>query len=194
MLAPEFPVVARKHCLGHDMAEETIMSSIVDIVKALAPLAGAWVGFWLTRKTSLDTARNIATVDREKYKHNGLWEARRTAYTEIVTALTALAKSASLIDYHMNGEDAEAERYYASEQFNKHSQAMWEEYRAVKAHYDRHILVLSEAFKALFSQWQMDFHLEAEGIPPQQAEAQDGAMTIHIPKFIALAQQEIWPE
>lgn len=176
------------------MAEETLLSSIVDIVKALVPLGGAWVGFWLTRKTSLDTARNIAAIDREKYKHNGLWEARRTAYTEIVAALTELAKSASLIDYHMNGEEADAERYYASEQFNKHSLAMWEDYRAVKALYDRHILVLSEAFKELFSQWQKSFHIEAEGIPPQQAEAQDGAMTVHIPRFIALAQHEIWPE
>jgi hypothetical protein len=75
-------------------------------------------------ENQLDTARNIAAIDREKYKHNGSWEARRTAYTEIVAALTALAKSASFIDYHMNGEEAEAERYYASEQFNKHSQAM----------------------------------------------------------------------
>jgi hypothetical protein len=33
--------------------------------------------------------------------------------------------------------------------------------------------VLSEAFKELFSQWQKDFHSEAEGIPPQQAETQD---------------------
>jgi hypothetical protein len=93
----------------------------------------------------------------------------------------------------MNGEEAEAERYYASEQFNKHSQAMWEEYRAVKALYDRHILVLSEGVQGAFQPVAKGLPLRRIGIPPQQ-QAQDCAMTIHIPQFIVLAQQEIWPE
>lgn len=171
---------------------------ILEISKIAAPaitgLGGIWLGSKLTRGTSLQTARNIAAIDREKYKHNSLWEARRVAYTEIVSALNVLAKSASLIDYHMNGEEAEAERYYASEMYNKHSQAMWEDYRAVKALYDSHILVLSEAFKDLYREWQTDFRSEEYGIPPQQADGQDNAMRTHTPRFIALAQREIWPD
>jgi len=176
------------------MSDETVMSSVVEIVKVLAPLGAAWLGFSLTRKTSLETARSIAAIDREKYKHNSLWEARRDAYTQIVSALNALAKSTSLIDYHMNGEEGEAERYYASDLYNNESKAMWNDYRAVKSAYDNYILVLSEAFKDRFSEWHKDFHAEEDGIPPQQAECHDSAMTTHLPQFIALAQQEIWPE
>ena len=166
---------------------------IIAVIGTLGTLGGAAIGAWIAGSSSKATALRIALVERDKHKHDRLWDARREAYTVIVAAMSALEKTASRMDDRMNGHEADAEGYYQSQTYNEDAEELWSEFRAVKAAYEGNILVLSEGFKAAYAEWQKDFFYEEEGIPPQQADAHYNAMRQHIPLFVELAQAEIWP-
>lgn len=171
------------------------MSVDPQIVTALVSLAGTlggtWLGARLNSRSSAQTALQLAEVERHKYKHDRLWDARKEAYTLMIVEFNAMNRTADRMYDWFFGELAEPERYFESPQYHTDSVELWSAYRKAKALLQSNTLVISEKFADLFREWERHFMVGEDADPPQRSDSEREAMATYLPKFIELAKSEI---
>lgn len=167
---------------------------IVALSGSLTALAGTWLGARLNQRGGLQTALQLADVERQKYAQDRLWDARKEAYTAIVISLNSLYKTADNIHDGFFGECAEPERFFNDESFSKLSSEFWERYRSLSAEFGDATLILSDSFKTLFGEWRADFASSDENdLPPEHFEQYYKSIGRYLPRIIEAAKMEIAP-
>ncbi|UZW57549.1 hypothetical protein NUH86_18375 [Sphingobium sp. JS3065] len=178
--------------MGANLASDLVAALIGTGGTLIVGFGGVWFGAYLNRKSALQTAIQLAEIDRHKYAQDRLWDARKDAYTAIVSGLTALDKSVDkMYDGFFNGPN-DPEDYFQSSSFNEENDELWKRYRATKELYDNSVLILSDAFKVKFGEWQQDFfHYDENDIPPEVTRAHRTAMGKHLHQFVEIAKGEL---
>lgn len=167
---------------------------LVSLIGIGGLLAGTWLGAYLNRKGSLQTALHQAEVERQKYAHDRLWDARKEAYTAIIIALNAIYKVADKLYDGFFAEGSDGERFYGHDEFGKLSSELWEKFRSLNAQFEDSTLILSDSFKALFSEWRNDFlDSDENDIPPEQYRQHYASIRNYLPKIVEAAKAEIAP-
>ncbi|HKY53336.1 MAG TPA: hypothetical protein VJM08_03480 [Anaerolineales bacterium] len=174
--------------MGANLASDLLVA----LIGTGGTLAGTFLGAYLNRKSALQTAIQLAEIDRHKYAQDRLWDARKEAYTAIVAGLTALDKIVDgMYDGFFNGPN-DPEDYFQSSSFNEDNEKLWDRYRAIKELYDNGVLILSDAFKVKFGEWQQDFfYYDENDIPPVVTQAHRTAMGKHLHEFVEIAKGEL---
>ena len=175
------------------MASDLIAALIGTGGTLIVGFGGVWFGAYLNRKSALQTAIQLAEIDRHKYAQDRLWDAKKEAYTAMIVELTALDKAVDRMYAGFTDLEISPENYFQSPSFNEDNNHMWAKYQAAKELFDNSILILSDAFKVRFGQWQQDFFYydNEHDIPPDVTKAHRTAMGKHLHEFVEIAKGEL---
>lgn len=171
-----------------------VVVALIGTSGGLMGLAGTWLGAHLNQKSGLQTALQLADVERQKYAHDRLWDARKEAYTAIIVSLNAIYKTADRLYDGFFAEGADGERFFGDESYSRLNIELWERYRSLNTEFEDSTLILSDSFKTLFSEWQSDFcNTDENDIPPEHARQYYRSIYNYLPKIVKAAKAEIAP-
>jgi len=164
------------------------------LIGAISAIAGTILGAKVTQAGALKTARDMQELERHKYTHDRLWDARKEAYTAIVFQLRTTARAAEKLYAGLHDQYGDPEEYFQSEQYNQDSRTLWETWRGTVAEYEKSRLLLSDAFSASFETIQAGVHaVDEDAIPPDRAEAIFAVFDDAVAPLTAIAKSEIAP-
>ncbi|CAN5120014.1 hypothetical protein BH10PLA2_BH10PLA2_00290 [soil metagenome] len=166
---------------------------VTAIISTLGALGGTWLGAYLNSRSSEQTALQLAEVERHKYKHDRLWDARKEAYTLIIAELNDLERVAGRIYSRFYGDNAQPEGYFQSEVYDTDTAELWTLFHEVKALGRSNRLILADEFVERISHWERDFIYDEKESPTERVICYRNAMAKHLPEFIEFAKREIAP-
>jgi hypothetical protein len=171
-----------------------IVVALIGTSGGLMGLAGTWLGAHLNQKSSLQTALQLAEVERHKYARDRLWDARKGAYTTIIADLNFIYKTTDRIHDGFYGEMAEPERFFNDDSFSKLRDELWERFRSLNTTFEDSSLILSDSFKTLFQEWKSDFfNTDENDIPPEHYLQYYNSISRYLPRIVEGAKAEIAP-
>lgn len=165
---------------------------IVAIVGLAGVLGSVWLGAYLNRRSSLETAIKLAELGQLKYAQDRLWDARKDAYAAIVAHVRATARLASIVDHGYNSGELHPEDYHASDASTKEIAALWHQWSEAKAEFENARLLVSDNFVTRFEKLEEDLTaVDRDDLPPNIYS--DGAAIFNaaVQPMVDLARFEI---
>lgn len=160
----------------------------------IGTLGGAFLGAYLNRRSAVETAREMAEIERFKYTQDRIWDFRKESYTTILASLKEASLNADRVNEGYHDEQSHPEIYHASDAHKTFAQASWESWSKSKEAFEKGRLTLSNDFVEAFGA--IADHLSAvseNDLPPEQAWREAEAFRNGHRRLLGIALNEIAP-
>ena len=163
----------------------------VDVLSAGAfALAGTFLGFWLNGRTAI----RVSKLEQRRYTVERLWDARKSAYSEILAKLSEARENADRVNQRFNDDELGPHGYFGTEAFREETAATHRAWNACYSMFSSSELILSEAFAKTFREIvsciaSIDPYMDPPEIAWQQAECFTKAHS----ELMSLAKEELQP-
>lgn len=141
-----------------------------------------------------NTAKTVALLERERYAHDRLWDARREIYTDLIAKMRTFERAAGAVSDGFNDGELDPEAYFHSVGYDADNKNSVAAYRVLAEAYDDGRLMISETFAIRFELFLAGIYATDDEDPPARATiAFDAAATAHA-DLLAIALAEIAPK
>lgn len=165
------------------------------IITIIGTLAGTILGTHLSKKSSVSAAKELAELERIKYTHDRLWDARKDTYAAMLASIASVRRSAqSLYNGYFDDEDGlPPEAFCGTPHWGKINTQLWNGWRECQAEFDRGRLIFSDDFIARFETLAGAVYGEEDDNPPDRASDTVDALNLASDDLLKIARAEIAP-
>lgn len=167
---------------------------LVALVGGGMALIGTILGAYLNQRSAVNTAREMAEIERFKYTQDRIWDFRKESYTAILASLKEASLNADRVNEGYHDEQSHPEIYHASDACKTLVQASWEAWSRSKEAFEKGRLTLSNDFVEGFGAIADDLSAVSEhDLPPEQAWKEAEAFRNGHRRLLVIALNEIAP-
>ena len=153
-------------------------------------LSGTYLGSWLNRQTAMQ----ITKLEQRRYTAERLWDARKTAYGEILAKLRMTREHADRVNQGFDDNQLGPHGYFGTDAFHKDTAATHRSWKACYSMFSNSEGLLSEEFVTKFREVVsckagIDPYMDPPEIAWQEVECFSEAYS----ELMSLAREELEP-
>ncbi len=155
-------------------------------------LAGAWLGTYMNQRSAIQTARQLVDVERHKFAQTRLWEAKKEAFTQIISELNGLQISVESIAEILFDHEVDPSPYIQSSDYSAAFGNLWKIVVKIDRMIDDNSLILPDEFQGEYAAWRGDFFNYNEDTSEREISiTQSKALSSFKPKLVIIAKNEL---
>ena len=134
----------------------------------------------------------VSRLEQHRYTAERLWDARKTAYSEILAKLREAHENADKVSQGFSDDELGPHGYFGSDAFLKETAATHRAWKACYSVFNNSEVILSEAFATRFQEIvscmaRIDPYMD----PPEIAWQQEECLTEAYSELLSLAKEEL---